>query len=155
MTKLKIGIKAPEFSLKDKDGRFHSLKNIKSKFTIVYFYPKDNTPGCTIEAKTFSNSLREFEKLNTKVIGISGGDEKSKNKFCEKHNLKLILLSDPEFKVSQSYNVYGEKSFMGRKYMGIFRQTFILDKDKKIVKIFEKVKPLKHVKEVLEFLKEQ
>tara|TARA_Y100000031_G_scaffold107597_1_gene118444 strand:+ start:282 stop:749 length:468 start_codon:yes stop_codon:yes gene_type:complete len=151
--KLKEGQSAPEFSLNDKSEKNHSLKDITNEYIVVYFYPKDNTPGCTIEAKRFSNTLKEFEKLNTTIIGISGGDQKSKTKFCDKHNLKLTLLSDPDFKVSESYGVYGEKSFMGKKYMGISRQTFILNKDHKIIKIYEKVKPLIHTKEVLEFIK--
>ena len=87
MVLLKIGDKAPDFKLKDKEGKVHSLS--KSKYKVVYFYPKDNTPGCTIEAKEFTSDLKEFEKLNIQVIGISGGDEKTKTKFCDKHNLKI------------------------------------------------------------------
>ena len=142
-----------EFSLNDKDGRTISLKDFNSDYIVVYFYPKDNTPGCTIESKKFNDALDQFSKLNTIIIGISGGDEKSKTKFCDKHDLKLTLLSDPNFKVSESYGVYGEKSFMGKKYMGISRQTFVLNKNHKIIKIFEKVKPIIHTKEVLEFIR--
>ena len=151
--KLKEGQSAPEFLLKDRGGKTQALKNIDSDYCVVYFYPKDNTPGCTIEAKKFSDNLDQFTELNTTIIGISGGDEKSKTKFCDKHDLKLILLSDTDFKVSESYGVYGEKSFMGRKYKGISRQTFILDNNHKIIKIFEKVKPLIHAQEVLEYIK--
>ena len=150
---MKVGNKAPEFSLKDKDSKFHSLKNINSKYTIIYFYPSDNTPGCTIEANGFNKNLNKFKKLDTTIIGITGGDEKSKTKFCKNNNLKIILLSDTDYKVSTKYGLYGEKSFMGKKYMGISRNTFILDKNNKIIKIFDKVKVLTHHNEVLEFIK--
>ena len=143
---------APEFSLKDKDGKIHSLKNINFKYLVLYFYPKDDTPGCTIEAKEFSNDLKKFERLNSKIIGISGGDEISKKKFCEKHNLKVLLLSDPDFSVCKKYGVYGEKSFMGKKFLGIKRTTFVLDRNNKIMKIYENVKPKIHSEEVLNFL---
>jgi peroxiredoxin Q/BCP len=148
-------MKANNFSLKDKNGINYSLEDLNSNFIILYFYPKDNTPGCTIEAIQFSKYVKEFEKLNARVIGISGGDEKTKTKFCEKHNLKILLLSDPDFSVSKTYGVYGEKSFMGKKYFGISRVTFILDKNKKIIKTYNKVKPPFHSSEVLEFLKNE
>ena len=153
--KLKIGDKAPEFSLKDKDSKLHSLKDVKSSFIVLYFYPKDSTPGCTIEAHQFNKDLPNFKKLNTVIIGISGGDEKSKTKFCEKHNLKLLLLSDSDFKVSKKYNVYGEKSFMGKKFLGISRTTFILDKNHKIINIYNKVNPQSNSEEVLSFIKQK
>ena len=145
--------KAPDFSLKDKDGKNHSLKDIKSKYTVVYFYPRDSTPGCTIEATEFNKYLNHFKRLETTIIGISGGDEKSKTKFCDTHNLKFALLSDTDYKISNKYGVYGEKSFMGKKFMGISRITFVLDKNKKIIKIYDKIKPLIHSNEVLEFIK--
>ena len=153
--KLKIGDKAPEFSLKDKDSKLHSLKDVKSSFIVLYFYPKDSPPGCTIEAHQFNKDLPNFKKLNTVIIGISGGDEKSKTKFCEKHNLKLLLLSDSDFKVSKEYNVYGEKSFMGKKFLGISRTTFILDKNHKIINIYNKVNPQSNSEEVLSFIKQK
>jgi len=151
---LKEGEQAPDFSLRDKDSNIHSLSEINSDHVVIYFYPKDSTPGCTIEAQEFSKDIEEFDKLNIKIIGISGGDEKSKTKFCEKHDLKILLLSDSDFSVSNNYGVYGEKSFMGRKYMGISRWTFVLNKDHKIIKIYDKVKPELHSQEVLEFIKE-
>lgn len=150
---LKEGEQAPDFSLRDKDSNIHSLSEINSDYVLVYFYPKDSTPGCTIEAQEFSKDIEEFNKLNTTIIGISGGDEKSKTKFCEKHDLKILLLSDSDFSVSNNYGVYGEKSFMGRKYMGISRWTFVLNKDHKIIKIYDKVKPAEHSQEVLEFIR--
>ena len=150
---LKEGEQAPDFSLRDKDSNIHSLSEINSDYVLIYFYPKDSTPGCTIEAQEFSKDIEEFNELNTNIIGISGGDEKSKTKFCEKHNLKILLLSDSDFSVSNNYGVYGEKSFMGRKYMGISRWTFVLNKDHKIIKIYDKVKPAEHSQEVLEFIR--
>lgn len=150
---MKIGDMAPDFILKDRLNQEHQLSKIKRK-KIVYFYPKDSTPGCTIESKGFSSLLEKFEELKATVIGISGGDNKSKEKFCADHNLKHVLLSDQDFKVSKNYEVYGQKSFMGKKYMGISRVTFILDENNRILKIFEKVVSMGHAKEVLKFLKE-
>ena len=150
---LKINTKALNFTLKDKDGKIYELEKINSSFIVIYFYPKDNTPGCTIEAREFSLALEKFENLDTMIIGISGGNEQTKEKFCDKNNLKIILLSDEDFKISKKYKVYGEKNFMGRKYLGIFRTTFILDKNKKIIKIYEKVNPKDHAQDVLDFIK--
>jgi thioredoxin-dependent peroxiredoxin len=144
---------APDFNLKNKEGKFHKLSDFKEKFIIIYFYPKDNTSGCTIESKGFNDLLDDFKKIDTKIVGISGGDEASKRKFCEKNSLNLLLLSDTEFKTSKDYGVYGEKSFRGKKFLGINRTTFILDSDRKIIKIFNKVKPANHSKEVLDFIK--
>jgi len=146
-------MKAPDFSLNDKENKIYNLSEINTKYLVLYFYPKDNTPGCTIEAKEFSDNLNEFEKINARIIGISGGDNDSKGKFCDKYGLKVLLLSDPDFKVSSEYGVYGEKQFMGRKFMGISRTTFVLDKDKKIIKVYEKVKAIGHADEVLDFIK--
>lgn len=146
------GSEAPNFSLKDKDGNTHSLEDFKSEYLVVYFYPKDNTPGCTLEGKEYTKVLPELKKLNADVVGISGGDEKSKTKFCEKQGIGITLLSDPDFSVSKSYDSYGKKAFMGRIFNGIVRNTFIL-KDGKVVKSMEKVKPQKHVEDVLEFLR--
>jgi len=153
MAEIKVGSKAPAFSLKDKDDITHSLKDINTKYTIIYFYPKDNTPGCTVEAKLFSKEVSNFKRLKTTIIGISGGDEKSKTKFCEKYNLKITLLSDPEFAIAKKYGVYGKKSFMGRTFMGIFRQTFVLDKNYKLIKHYDKINPATHAEEVKSFIK--
>ncbi|HLD15112.1 MAG TPA: peroxiredoxin [Candidatus Nanoarchaeia archaeon] len=146
-------MKAYDFSLKDKNGVLHSLKDIKSDYIILYFYPKDSTPGCTIEANEFNNHLQDFKKLKATIIGISGGNEKTKTKFSAKYKLNILLLSDSEFKVSKKYKSYGEKTFMGVKFNGIFRNTFILDKNKNIIKTFEKVKAEGHALEVINFLK--
>ncbi len=150
-----IGDKAPEFKLKNKDDEVISLKDIKSDFTVLYFYPKDDTPGCTVEAIEFTKYLPQFKKLKTEIIGISGGTDKTKAKFCTKYDLKISLVSDPDFVVAKKYESFGEKTFMGRKYMGIFRNTFVLDKNKKVLTIFEKVKPEGHAEEVIKFIKEQ
>lgn len=145
-------MKAPQFSLKDKDGIVHRLDAFKDDIVVVYFYPRDNTPGCTIEASQFTAALSKFKKLGAAVVGISGGDEKSKTKFCEKHDLKVLLLSDPDFAVAKAYGAYGKKKFMGREFMGIFRNTYIIDQKREIVKVFEKVKAATHVQEVLDYL---
>jgi len=150
-----IAKRAPSFQLQDKDGNKIRLNKVDAKYTILYFYPKDNTLGCTIQAKTFTKKKEELEKLGATIIGISGGDNKSKTKFCEKNELDITLLSDPDFKVSDAYGVYGEKSFMGKKYMGIARTTFILDKNKKIIQVYEKVKPAENADDIISFLKEQ
>ena len=144
-----LGTQAPNFLLKDKDGKPHALNLMHGDFFVVYFYPKDDTPGCTIEAKEFTAHLSKFKRLNVPVIGISGGDEKTKKKFCEKHKLSVLLLSDPDFSVCKAYGAYGKKSFLGKQFMGILRTTFLLDKSKKIIKVYENVKPETHVVDVL------
>jgi len=146
---LKEGSKAPTFSLKDRDQNQVSLGASGSDFTIVYFYPKDNTPGCTIEAQEFSEVLREFAARKASVIGVSGGDEKTKTVFCKKYKLTVPLVSDSNFKVSRAYGVYGDKKFMGRVFKGIHRKTFIVDKKGIIVRVFSTVKPEGHAREVL------
>jgi peroxiredoxin Q/BCP len=149
---MKEGDVAPDFILKDRLNQEHQLSKIK-RMKVVYFYPKDSTQGCTIEAKEFSSILPKFEEQKTTIIGISGGDNKTKEKFCTEHNLKHVLLSDSDFSVSKKYDSYGEKSFMGRKYLGIKRNTFIIDKNNKIIHIYENVSALGHAKEVLSFIK--
>jgi len=147
------GKKAPAFSLKDRTGESYELKDLLDKYTVIFFYPKDNTPGCTIEAAGFQKLAKDFLKLGTTVVGISGGDEKSKQKFCEKNKLSIPMLSDSDFKVSEKYGVYGEKKFMGRTFNGIHRVTFLLDSEGKIIKVFNPVKPKDHPKEVLGCIK--
>ena len=142
-----------KFSLNDKDGKIWNLKDIKSKFIILYFYPHDSTEGCTIEANEFNNLRKDFDKINCKIIGISGGDEKTKKTFCEENNLKITLLSDPDFAVCKKYGVYGLKKFMGKEFMGIKRTTFVLDSNKEIIETYENVKALGHAREVLDFVR--
>jgi peroxiredoxin Q/BCP len=147
MAELTIGQAAPRFSLKDKDGNAYSLG--KAEYTVLYFYPKDDTPGCTLEAKEFSHLIQQFKARNVQVVGVSGGNEKTKASFCKKHSLKVPLVSDTNFKVAKSYGAYGLKKFMGRTFQGIFRKTFLVDKAGKIVHIFDTVKPEGHAEEVL------
>ncbi|MCB0311249.1 MAG: peroxiredoxin [Bdellovibrionales bacterium] len=152
---LSEGQKAPKFNLLDKNGDSHSLEQGTHDFTVLFFYPKDDTPGCTIEAKGFSQDLPKFSKLKTRLLGISGGDAKSKEKFCRKHDLKTTLLSDPDFEVAKRYESYGQKSFMGRKYFGIMRKTFVINSKGILIKIFDTVKPEGHPREVFEFIRRQ
>ena len=152
---VRIGDKAPEFILPDKDGKLRGHGNILSDYLVVYFYPKDNTPGCTIEAQMFTQAEHEFKKLHATVVGISGGDSDSKKKFCSKHGLTVLLLSDPDFKTARAYGAFGRKSFAGKEYEGILRNTYLLDKSRRIIRIFEKVDPSAHVDEVLAFLRGQ
>ena len=150
---MKLGQKAPDFSLKDRTGTDYSLKSFKGDYVALYFYPKDDTPGCTIEAQRFTQDKAKYKKLNIDVVGISGGSEKTKEKFCKKHGLDVLLLSDLDFSVAKLYSSYGDKKFMGRKYQGIFRNTFLLDKSRKIIKIFENVSVDDHSAEILEVVK--
>ncbi len=149
MKELKVGAKAPKIELLDKDGETVKTAWSKSDFTVLFFYPKDSTPGCTIEANEFSDSLKSFQKRNVSVVGISGGDEKSKAKFCAKHSLEVCLVSDTDFEVSEAYGVYGVKKFMGRTFNGIHRKTFVVDSRGVIAHVFSTVKPEGHAAEVL------
>ncbi len=154
MSQLKEGDKAPEFKAVSSEGKEVSLKDYKGKSRVIlYFYPKDDTPGCTVEACAFRDTIKKIEKTDAVVLGVSPDDTKSHNKFIDKFKLPFLLLSDTEKKICQDYGVWAEKSFMGKKYMGVLRTTFIIGKDGKIQKIYEKVKPEGHAEEVLEFLK--
>lgn len=146
------GKKAPSFKLKDKDGKEISLSDFKGKNVVLYFYPKDNTSGCTAEACNFRDEFPKFSNLNAVIIGISPDSSESHKKFADKYELPFILLSDPEEKVLEAYGVWKEKSMYGRKYMGVERTTFVIDADGKIKKIFNKVKVQGHNKEVMEAL---
>lgn len=147
--------KASNFKLNDQNKKEFQLKKQKNDFIVLYFYPKDDTPGCTIEARSFSKLKKQYTKLGAKIIGISGQDELSKKNFCNKYKLKITLLADEDFSVSKKYKVYKNKVFMGHLYKGISRTTFILDKDKKIIKKYDDVKVFGHAKEVLDFIKGQ
>ncbi|RAX55305.1 thioredoxin-dependent thiol peroxidase [Helicobacter sp. 16-1353] len=150
--KLEAGQKAPDFNAKNQDGINVSSKDFKGKFIVLYFYPKDMTKGCTIEANEFSELLDEFNKLNSVVIGISPDSVESHQKFIGKENLKHILLSDSDKNIANAYGVWTEKSMYGRKYMGILRSTFII-KDGKILEAFYNVKSSGHAKKILEYLR--
>jgi peroxiredoxin Q/BCP len=151
---LKINIKAPDFILSSTNKIDYSLKNSLGKYVVIYFYPKDDTPGCTVEANDFNKLLPQFKKLNCEIFGISKDNLKSHDKFKEKYKLKFDLLSDEELTVLKKFKVWGKKKFMGREFMGILRTTFLIDKKGKILRIWENVKVKDHAKEVLETLKE-
>jgi len=146
---LKEGDKAPEFVSTDADGNTVKLSDLKGKKVVLYFYPKDDTPGCTKEACSFRDSYAKFTRRGIKVIGVSLDTEKKHQKFAAKYELPFTLLADTDRSISEAYGTYGEKKFMGRTYMGLHRQTFLIDEEGKIVKIFPKVKPEAHAEEVL------
>jgi len=150
---LKVGIKAPAFSLLNQNGEKISLKDYLGKKIILYFYPKDNTSGCTKEACNFRDAFPKFKKTDAIILGISPNSVDSHKKFAEKYQLNFNLLADEEKKVVQLYGVWKEKSMYGRKYMGVERTTFIIDEKGRIKNIFTKVKVDGHDKEVLEALK--
>lgn len=152
MTKIE-GKKAPDFELEDQDGKSNSLKMYKGKYVLLYFYPKDNTPGCTIEAKRFRDHLEELTALGVVVLGVSADSKDSHKGFCEKHSLNFHLLSDGDKEVIKKYGVWVEKSMFGKKYMGIQRDSFLISPDGIIVKHYKKVKPMSHVNEVISDLK--
>jgi peroxiredoxin Q/BCP len=147
--KLKEGDKAPEFSANTSGGGQISLVDYKGKSVILYFYPRDDTPGCTKEACAFRDGFADFKKKDAVVLGVSPDSVKSHDKFAEKFKLPFTLLADEDHKISESYGVWGEKSFMGRKYMGVNRVTFLIGPDGKIKKIWPAVKPEEHADEVL------
>lgn len=147
-------MKAKNFSLPASNGKIVSLEDFKGKNVIVYFYPKDNTPGCTTEACSFRDSFEEFQSSETIILGISKDSIKKHNGFIEKHNLPFLLLSDEDGKVCEDYGVWQLKKMMGKEYMGIVRSTFLIDKDGNLVKEWRAVKVNGHIEEVLEFVKE-
>ncbi|MDT3696536.1 MAG: thioredoxin-dependent thiol peroxidase [Ignavibacterium sp.] len=151
---LEVGAKAPEFSLLNQDGKKISLKDSLGKKVVLYFYPKDNTPGCTKEACSFRDNFTRFNKIDAAILGVSPDPVKSHKKFAEKYKLNFDLLADDEKKVVQLYGVWKEKSMFGRKYMGVERTTFIIDENGRIKNIFKKVKVIGHAKEVIEALKD-
>ena len=149
---IKIGIKAPNFVLKDQDGEPHKLSDYLGRPVVLYFYPKDDTPGCTKEACSFRDSFADFKKVGIEVLGVSIDDEASHVKFREKYSLPFTLLSDPDKKVVEKYGVWVEKNNYGKRYWGIARTTFLINADGEIIHVFEKVKPEEHAREVLEKL---
>jgi peroxiredoxin Q/BCP len=147
---LKEGTVAPDFTVKDANGETVRLKDLRGQKVVLYFYPKDDTPGCTKEACAFRDAFADYKKRNIKVLGVSLDSEASHKKFAAKYKLPFTLLADPDHAVSDAYGVYGQKKFMGRSYMGVNRMTFLIDEKGKIKKVFEKVKPEDHASEVLE-----
>lgn len=146
---LEIGQNAPDFTLNNHKGETINLKDILGQWLILYFYPKDNTPGCTTEAQDFTRLTPEFEKFSAKIIGISPDSEKSHCKFIDKHNLSIELLCDPDHTVAEAYGVWSLKKFMGKEYMGIVRSTFIINPEGKIAYIWSKVRVKNHAEKVL------
>ena len=151
---LKIGNKAPDFKLPDAAGESVSLKDYKEKWLVLYFYPKDNTSGCTTEAIDFTGSLPEFKKFNTAVVGVSSDSCKSHQKFIEKHDLAVTLLSDEEKTVMEKYGVWQLKKMYGKDYFGVVRTTLIIGPDGKIKHIWNSIKVAGHIEDVLRKLKE-
>lgn len=152
---LSIGTKAPEFTLEDKDGNKVSMSDFKGKKVVVYFYPKDNTPGCTRQACAFRNAYDGFKKDDVQVIGISKDSIKSHQKFAEKHELPFILLSDPDLVAIKAFDVWKEKKMYGKNALGVVRATYIIDENGIIEKVFEKAKPDTNAQEILEYLEKQ
>jgi len=146
----KEGSVAPNFTARDANGELLRLKDLRGQKVVLYFYPKDDTPGCTKEACSFRDAFAEFKKRDIKVLGVSVDSEASHKKFVAKYKLPFTLLADPDHSIADAYGVYGEKKFMGRTYMGVKRITFLIDEKGKVKKVFEKVKPEEHAKDVLE-----
>jgi peroxiredoxin Q/BCP len=152
MTHLTDGEKAPDFKAKDQDGKQVSLKDFKGKKVVLYFYPEDDTPTCTIEACNLRDNYAMLRKKGLVIVGVSPDDEKKHKKFEKKYNLPFTLLADPEKKIIDKYGVWGEKNLYGRKYMGLHRTTFLIDEKGIILKIFKKPKSKIHSEEILKAL---
>lgn len=147
--KIKSGDSAPEFSLPDQNGKIHTLKEYAGKWVLIYFYPKDDTPGCTLEACSMRDNWDQFTTAGVVVLGVSADSIAKHEKFSKKYKLPFTILADEDKTVVKAYGVYGEKKFMGRAYTGIFRNSFLISPKGKIAKIYEKVKPTAHATEVL------
>ena len=149
----KIGSRAPACTLPDQDGQNHSLSEYRGKWVLLYFYPKDDTPGCTIEACTFRDQFKDFNTIGAVILGVSTDSVASHKKFVNAYKLPFTLLADEHKEVVGKYGVFGEKKFMGRTYMGTMRTSFLINPSGKIAKVYEKVKPEKHAAEVIADLK--
>ncbi|MBC7185810.1 MAG: thioredoxin-dependent thiol peroxidase [Calditrichaeota bacterium] len=147
--KLKPGDPAPDFVLSDQNGVVHRLSDYRGRWVLLYFYPKDDTPGCTKEACAFRDQLPSFDKLRAQVLGVSGDSVASHARFAAKYRLSFPLLADQTKEVVQLYGVWGKKRFMGREFMGTMRTSFLIGPDGRIAKVYENVKPEKHAEEVL------
>ena len=145
----KVGVEAPAFTLPDQDGKEHSLADYRGKWVLLYFYPKDDTPGCTIEACTIRDQFEDFATIGAIVLGVSTDAVASHKKFAEKFELPFTLLADVNKTVVGMYGVFGEKKMMGRAFMGVRRASFLIDPSGKIAKVYENVKPEAHAAEVI------
>lgn len=150
---LEVGTKAPDFTLNDKDGNLVSLNDFIGKKVVLYFYPKDNTPGCTKQACAFAGAYKAFEELGVQVIGISKDSVKSHANFSAKYNLPFVLLADPELQAIQAYDVWKEKKLYGKVSMGVVRTTYVIDENGLIEKVMPKVKPDTNAAEILAYLR--
>jgi thioredoxin-dependent peroxiredoxin len=146
----KEGTTAPTFKTNDANGNPVNLKDLRGQKVVLYFYPKDDTPGCTKEACSFRDAFSKFKKRGITVLGVSPDSEASHKKFAAKYKLPFTLLADTDRSIAEAYGVWGEKKFMGRTYMGVHRKTFLIDEKGKIKKVFDKVKPEEHADEVLD-----
>lgn len=151
--KLKEGVLAPDFKTVDQNDKEHKLSDYRGEWVLLYFYPKDDTPGCTKEACAIRDMMPDFKKLKLQIFGISPQGVKSHKKFADKYDLPFTLLVDEDKKIVTKYGVWGKKKFMGREYMGVFRTSFLIDPKGKIAKVYEQVKPEIHAEEVLADLK--
>ncbi|MEM6751852.1 MAG: thioredoxin-dependent thiol peroxidase [Cyanobacteria bacterium P01_C01_bin.38] len=151
---LKVGEKAPSFSAINQDGDLVQLEDFLSNWLILYFYPKDDTPGCTVEAKDFTEYSTQFDALGAKILGVSPDSVKSHCKFINKHNLSIQLASDPEHQLCETYGVWQLKKFMGKEYMGVVRSTFLIAPDGTLAHTWSKVRTKDHVEKVLSKLQE-
>ena len=146
---IKEGEAAPDFEARDAEGNKVKLSDLRGRKVVLYFYPKDDTPGCTKEACSFRDSFAEFERRGIRVLGVSLDDERSHRKFADKYKLPFTLLADTDHSVAEAFGVYGEKQFAGRKYMGVDRKTFLIDERGRVARVFDKVDVERHADEVL------
>ena len=153
MTQLQAGDMAPDFKSTTQDGAALTLADLKGQRTILYFYPKDNTSGCTLEAKSLRDGRAELPRMGFRIIGVSPDSEKSHRNFCAKHDLNFTLLADTDHSVCEAYGVWAEKSMYGRKYMGVLRTTFVIDAEGRIEKVFTKVDTANHYRQILDAYK--
>lgn len=154
MTKPQQGQQAPDFRSTTQEGEPLTLADLRGRRTILYFYPKDNTSGCTLEAQSLRDGKEELARLGFRIVGVSPDSEKSHRNFCAKHDLNFTLLADTDHSVAEAYGVWAEKSMYGRKYMGILRTTFVLDAEGRIEHVFEKVDTKNHYGQILEWLQQ-
>lgn len=150
---ISAGVEAPDFTLQDETGAEQTLSDFRGAPVVLYFYPKDDTPGCTTEACNFRDDYSAYQQAGVKIVGVSPDSPKSHAKFKAKYNLPFSLLADVNHQVCEQYGVWGPKKFMGREYEGVYRTTFIIDKDGKVARVFENVKPADHSTEILDTLK--